>query len=107
MESPSITVAATALSSRPRPPTPGPPGTTISGLNTCKVYDLYLASSQNPNVKCSWQLGTAAAATGTAQFLTNTTAVRLAQTWAPLDNYMVFSGVAPDLNGKIYVWGRG
>ena len=80
---------------------------TISGLNTCKVYDLYLASSQNPNVKCSWQLGTAAAATGTAQFLTNTTAVRLAQTWAPLDNYMVFSGVAPDLNGKIYVWGRG
>lgn len=80
---------------------------TISGLNTCKTYNLFLASSQNPNAKCYWQLGTAAAATGGILGITNTTTIRTAQTWVAGDNYVVFSGIAPDANGNIFVWGRG
>ena len=79
----------------------------ISGLNTCKTYNLFLASSQNPNAKCYWQLGTAAAATGGILGITNTTTIRTAQTWVAGDNYVVFSGIAPDANGNIFVWGRG
>ncbi len=75
---------------------------TISGLDDLKVYNIYIASSQNPNVKCSWQIG----AGGTPKTIRNTTAIRTSQTWKPGDNWVVFYGVAPTA-GTIDVRGVG
>ena len=76
---------------------------TISGLDPLKVYNLYLASSQIPNSKGSWQIGAA----GTPQLIRNTTATRTSETWKPGDNWTVFYAVAPDASGKIDVRGKG
>ena len=76
---------------------------TISGLDPLKVYTIYLASSQNPNVKCSWRIG----ALGTDQLIRNTTATRTSETWKPGDNWTAFYAVAPDASGNIDVRGKG
>ncbi len=76
---------------------------TISGLNNAKVYNIYLTSSQNPNVKCAWRIGAA----GTPQTILNTTATRTAQTWKPGDNWVVFYAVPTDGAGNIDVRGQG
>ena len=80
---------------------------TITGLNPAKTYNIYVASSREINVKCSWGIGTNTALTGTLQFITNTTPIRVGETWAPGDNWLVFYSVVPAADGKIYLWGKG
>ena len=76
---------------------------TISGLDNAKVYNIYLASSQSPSVKCAWRIG----AGGTPKAIRNTTATRTSQTWRPGDNWVVFYGVPTDGAGNIDVRGQG
>lgn len=76
---------------------------TISGLDNAKVYNIYLASSQSPSVKCAWRIGAA----GTPQTIRNTTATQTTQTWKPGDNWVVFYAVPTDGAGNIDVRGQG
>jgi len=74
---------------------------TVNGLDPAKVYNIYLASSRTPNVKCSWRIGAA----GTEQLIRNTSPTRTSETWRPGDNWTVFYAVAPDAGGNIDVRG--
>ncbi len=81
---------------------------TVTGLDTNKTYHVYVATSREVNVKCSWGIGTnTVVTTNTLQFVTNTTPTRVGETWAPKDNWVVFYSVAPSAEGKIFVWGQG
>ena len=76
---------------------------TVTGLDDAKVYDLFIASSQTPLVKCSWQIGPS----GTPKEIRNSAVTRDSQTWRPGDNWVVFHDVPTNGSGSIDVRGLG
>ncbi len=76
---------------------------TITRLDSLKEYNIYIASSRAPGVKCSWQIRAA----GPPKVIGNAAAVLAAQSWRQGDNWVVFSGVKPDAVGTIAVYGKG
>ena len=77
----------------------------VTGLDVAKTYNIYLACSSELNLNNRWGIGTLAAVPGTTKDILNTAATKTAQTWKPGDNWQVFYNVAPQADGKIYVWG--
>ena len=77
----------------------------VTGLDLAKTYNIYLACSSELGLNSRWGIGTATTAPGTTKDILNTTATKTAQTWKPGDNWLVFYNVAPQADGKIYVWG--
>jgi len=77
----------------------------VSGLDVTKTYHIYLACSADLALNNRWGIGTASAAPSSTKDILNTAVTKAAGTWAPGDNWLVFYNVAPQADGKIYVWG--
>jgi len=77
----------------------------VTGLNLAKTYNIYLACGSELNLNTRWGIGTATVAPTTTKDILNTAMTKVAQTWKPGDNWLVFYNVAPQADGKIYVWG--